>query len=109
MGNTRYKRGLHFSADMSAYMRQISEANTNLAEVTRLKRNLVRCLNEDVTERQRTMLYMYYYEGLNQRQIGEQLGVDKSTVSRTIMRGERRMLKCLRYGAETYLKSMPEE
>ena len=109
MRNTRYRRGTTFSADMAVYMREISNLNTNSGEVSRLKRNLIRCINEDVTERQRTMLCMYYYEDLNQRQIGEALGVDTSTVCRTIKRGEKRLLKCLRYGADTYLKSMPEE
>ena len=43
------------------------------------------------------------------REIGERLGVDKSTVSRTIKRGERRLQRCLRYGAETYLKNMDSD
>ena len=31
---------------------------------------------------------------------------DKSTISRTIKRGERRLQRCLRYGAEAYLRNM---
>ena len=61
---------------------------------------------EDVTARQRQALLMYYAAGLNMREIGERLGVDKSTVSRTIKRGEKRLQRCLRYGAEAYLRSM---
>ena len=49
---------------------------------------------------------MYYAQGMNMREIGEQLGVDKSTVSRTIKRGERRLQRCLRYGAEAYLRNL---
>ena len=60
----------------------------------------------DVTDRQREFLLLYYAQGLNMRQIGERLGVDKSTVSRTIKRGEARLQRCLRYGAEAYLRSM---
>ena len=66
-------------------------------------RNLLRALREDVTPRQREMLLLYYGEQLNMRQIGTRLGVDKSTVSRTIKRGERRLQRCLRYGAEAFL------
>ena len=51
---------------------------------------------------------MYYAQGMNMREIGETMGVDKSTVSRTIKRGERRLRRCLRYGAETYLRGMGE-
>ena len=37
---------------------------------------------------------------------GEKLVVNRSTVSRTIKRGEARLQRCLRYGAEAYLRSM---
>lgn len=93
---------------MAAYSRQMAEYNTNTAEISRLKRNLIQALREDVTDRQRQTLLLYYAEGLNMREIGEQLGIDKSTVSRTIKRGEQRLRRCLRYGAETYLRSMGE-
>ena len=93
-----------YAADMAVYARQMSSDNSK--EISRLKRNLIRALQEDVTPRQRQTLLLYYYDGLNMREIGERLGVDKSTVSRTIKRGERRLRRCLRYGAEAYLKSM---
>lgn len=86
------------------YSRQIQSDNSQ--EISRLKRNLIRALREDVTSKQRQMLLMYYAEGKNMREIGEIMGVDRSTVSRTIQRGERRLQRCLRYGAETYLRSM---
>lgn len=104
MPNTRYRRGKLYAADMAVYSRQMSADNSR--EISRLKRNLIRCLREDVTERQRQVLLMYYAEGKNMREIGEEMGVDKSTVSRTIQRGERRLQRCLRYGAEAYLRGM---
>ena len=104
MPNTRYRRGGVYAADMAVYARQMSSDNSK--EISRLKRNLIRALQEDVTPRQRQTLLLYYSDGLNMREIGERLGVDKSTVSRTIKRGERRLRRCLRYGAEAYLKSM---
>lgn len=88
------------------YARRMSADNSQ--EISRLKRNLIRALREDVTPRQRQTLLLYYAQGLNMREIGEQLGVDKSTVSRTIKRGEKRLRRCLRYGAETYLKTLWE-
>ena len=93
-----------YAADMAVYARQMSADNSK--EISRLKLNLIRALQEDVTPRQRQTLLLYYSDGLNMREIGERLGVDKSTVSRTIKRGERRLRRCLRYGAEAYLKSM---
>lgn len=80
MANTRYRRGGAYAADMAVYAR--AQAADNSAQLSRVKRNLVRALREDVTPRQREVLLLYYAEQLNTRQIGEKLGVDKSTVAR---------------------------
>ena len=106
MPNTRYRKGKLYAADMAVYARQMAADNSQ--EISRLKRNLVRALREDVTAYQRQLLLLYYAEGLNMREIGERLGVDKSTVSRTIKRGEKRLRRCLRYGAEAYLRNMDD-
>ncbi len=74
MPNTRYRRGRHYAADMAVYSRQM--AGDNSRELSRLKRNLIRALQEDVTEKQRTALLLYYAEGYNMREIGEKLGVE---------------------------------
>lgn len=104
MPNTRYRKGKYYAAEMAMYSRQMAADNSQ--EISRLKRNLIRALQEDVTQRQRQALLLYYAEGQNMREIGEKLGVDKSTVSRTIKRGEKRLQRCLRYGAEAYLRNM---
>ena len=106
MPNTRYRRGGLYAADMAVYTRQMAADSSQ--EVSRLKRNLLLALREDVTQRQRQTLLMYYAEGRTMQEIADQLGVDKSTVSRTIKRGERRLQRCLRYGAERYLRDPME-
>ena len=108
MSNTRYKRGKAYAADMAAYARQMSERNTNAPSLTRLKRNLIRALREAVTPRQRQMLSLYYNDELTMREIAALLGIDRSTVSRTIQRGEMRLERCLRYGAASLLRDMEE-
>ena len=107
MPNTRYRRGKVYAADMAVYTRQMAADNSQ--EVSRLKRNLIRALKEDVTAKQRQVLLLYYAEGLNMREIGEKLGVDKSTVSRNIKRGERRLRRCLRSGAESLFHAEKRE
>ena len=104
MSATRYRRGRAYAADMAAYSRAMSEENTNSEEIARLKKILVRALRNDVPPRQRDVLTLYYAKGLNMRQIGTLLGVDKSTVSRTVKRGEHRLKRCLRYSGETFLR-----
>ena len=103
MANTRYKRGRAYAADMAVYARLMAEDTS--AQLRSVKRNLCRALREDVTARQRQVLLLYYAEGINTRQIGERLGVDRSTVARTIKRGEARLRRCLRYGAAAFLRA----
>lgn len=106
MSDTRYRRGSSYAADMAVYSRAMAADNSE--QLGRLRRNLLRALREDVTDKQRQVLLLYYAEGLNMRQIGERLGVSKSSVSRTIKRGEARLRRCLRYGADILL-TPPQE
>ena len=106
MSDTRYRRGRGFAADMAVYNRQMAPDNDQ--ELSLLKRNLIRALKEDITPRQRETMLLYYGQGLNMREIGLKLGVDKSTVARTIKRGEARLRRCLRYGAEAFLNAAAE-
>ena len=88
MANTRYKRGSGYAADMAVYTREMAEDNSQ--QLGRLKENLARALRQDITDRQRLYLQLYYDQGLTMPQIASRLGVNKSTVSRTIHRGEDR-------------------
>lgn len=102
MSGTRYRRGKDFAAGMAVYTQAMSEDNAE--QMGRLRRNVMLALQEDVTPRQRECMLLYYEKGLNMRQIAELTGVDKSTVSRNIKRGESRLRRCLRYGAGQLLK-----
>ena len=92
MGNTSYDKA-GYLADLAVYARFMAEDNS--AQINRLKRNLARALRQDVTPRQREYLMLYY---------GQRLGVNKSTVSRTMKRGRERLHRCLRYGAAALLE-----
>lgn len=89
-------------ADMIVYSQLL--ANDNSAQMTQLKRNLSAALRQDVTPKQRQYLLLYYGKGLNLDQISQMLGVNKSTVSRTMKRGRERLHRCLRYGASSLLE-----
>ena len=102
MANTRYKRGSGYAADMAVYAREMAEDNSQ--QLGRLKENLARALRQDITDRQRLYLQLYYDQGLTMPQIASRLGVNKSTVSRTIHRGEDRLRRCLRYSDHSLLE-----
>ena len=82
-------------ADLQVYLRQI--AATNNDQIDRIKRNLTTAIDQDLTSRQRQMLSLYYFKGYTMERIGKELGVNKSTVSRTITRAVRRLYRALRY------------
>ena len=97
MKGTPYSiRNNEFYGDMAEWIR--THAEDNESDLLRLKRNLRLAREEELTERQRQLLRMRYEENKTVSAIARELGVDKSTVSRTITRAKNRLYKCLRYG-----------
>ena len=88
--------------DMSVYGAMM--AQDNRAQLGRLKRNLTQALRQDITPRQREYMMLYYGKCMSMEQIAKELGVNKSTVCRTLARGRRRLYRCLRYGAANLLE-----
>lgn len=88
--------------DLAVYTNLMAEDNRE--QMGRLKRNLTHALRQDITERQRQYMILYYGQGLSMEEIARQVGVNKSTVSRTLKRGRQRLFRCLRYGAANLLE-----
>lgn len=81
---------------MTAYLR--ATAGDNEGDLRRLHRNLSVARLEELTPRQRQILHMSYEEGKSMTAIAQELGINKSTVSRTLSRAKHRLYRCLRYG-----------
>lgn len=58
---------------------------------TRAARAVHRVVEEALTPRQRQIVELRYREGLSQQEITQRLGVNKSTVSRTLHRAHERI------------------
>lgn len=104
MGNSRSKakaapaytyRNNEFLGDLAAWNLRNGEDNSDRLE--RLRRNLRKAREQELTDRQRQMLRMYYDEGKSMTKIAMSLRVNKSTVSRTIARGRSRLYRYLQY------------
>lgn len=96
MRDTRFdSRSSEWIGDMTVWMRDHAEDNSDQLE--RLRRNLRRAREQELTPRQREVLALYYDRGLNMPQIARKLGVNRSTVSRTVKRAKERLYRCLRY------------
>ncbi|HIT02224.1 MAG TPA: sigma-70 family RNA polymerase sigma factor [Candidatus Enterenecus merdae] len=87
---------------MAAYSTMMAQDNRE--QIGRLKRNLTHALRQDITPRQREYMMLYYGQNLSMEAIAQKLGVNKSTVSRTLKRGRQRLYRCLRYGAANLLE-----
>lgn len=53
---------------------------------------LYKLLENNLTKKQKCYIILYYKDKLTVKEIAEKFGVDKSTVSRTINRGRRRIV-----------------
>lgn len=60
-------------------------------------RRIRHVMEQELTELQRQMITAIYFEGKSQKQIAEERGVCRSTVSRTLSRAEKRLRRFLRY------------
>ena len=74
-----------------------SEGSGNRGRILELQRATVRIIQEKLPVRQREVIKLYYFEGLNIPQIAAELKVNKSTVSRTLARGRHNIETRLEY------------
>jgi RNA polymerase sigma factor (sigma-70 family) len=89
-------RSSEWIGDMTVWLRENGEDNSESLE--RLRRNLRKAREQELTPRQRQVLTLYYDQGWNMTTIAGHLGLNRSTVSRTLARAKRRLYHCLRYG-----------
>lgn len=88
--------------DRAAYEQFIREAydhdnNDGLHALLR------QAIEEDLTERQKEIVLLYYYDGYKMQDIAHKLGVCPSTISRTIAASKVKLRRCLKYGAKKLL------
>lgn len=100
MRSTHYEgpfdtRASEWIGDLTVWTRQ--NAGDNSERLERLRRNLRQAREQELTPRQRQLLDLYYDQGLTIPQIAEELGLNRSTVSRTLRRARDRLYRCLRY------------
>lgn len=100
MKSTRYEetfdaRASEWIGDMAVWIRQNAPDNSEQHE--RILRNLPKVMKNELTPRQRQMVEMYFFQRKNIPAIEKELGIDRSTVSRTLHRGMDRIRRFLKY------------
>lgn len=99
MKNTRFDsfdtRASEWIGDLTVWNRQNAEDNSE--RLARLRRGLRQAREQELTPRQRQMLELYFDRGMTIPRIAEELGLNRSTVSRTLRRAKERLYRYLRY------------
>ena len=90
-------RCLEESGRTDVALLDIVESEDNRERLDRLRRNLRRALEKELTPRQRQILELYYGQQLSVTRIGSLLGVAPSTVSRTLRRAKDKLRRYLQY------------
>ncbi len=95
------KRNRSTSFDNDKEMFQIlknnskSEDNSSLIKLT--KRAIRKIIQDELTERQKEYIMLYYYNDMDMCEIAKMYGVNKSTISRTINRARMNILEYTKY------------
>lgn len=89
------RRDNEFMGDLAAWEQANGEDNSE--QLARLRRNLRRVRESELTDRQAEMIHLYYDLGMSITQIAQEKGVNKSSVSRTLKRGRERLKRYLQY------------
>ena len=74
----------------------MNEPSTNKTNLKIAQEMVKDCIAEDLTDKQKEVIYLKYYEQLKNKEIAERLGLDTSTVSRHLTRAKNRIKKSMR-------------
>lgn len=94
-GRTMTLRDNEFIGDLSAWNQANCEDNSE--QLARLRRNIRRVRETELTDKQREIIFLHYDLGMSVTQIAQEKGLNKSSVSRTLARGRERLKRYLQY------------
>ena len=88
-------RSSEWMGDMTVWLQENAEDNHEQME--RLLRNLRKARMQELTPRQQEILTLRYEQNMRITEIARLLGLNRSTVSRTLHRAQERLRRCLQY------------
>ena len=91
----RYSDKITGEADKN--IRAIIECRSNESSVSRMKRILLNVINNELTPRQKQIIMLYYFKGLDTVTIARQCGVTPQAVSAVMSRARKRMYRIMKY------------
>lgn len=90
---------LSFDHLFESNMLKISKTkeNSNSTKISNIKNIVLSIIKNELSEKQKNILNMYFVQKMNYSQIANQLNINKSTVSRTKSRAFQTIYKILKY------------
>lgn len=89
------RRDNEFLGDLAAW--ELLNCEDNSEQLERLRRNMRRIRQQELTPRQAEMIHLYYDLGMSIPRIAREQGIHKSSVSRTLARGREKLKRYLQY------------
>lgn len=71
--------------------------NNNSEHINKVKKYMSDIINDELTDRQRQIVTMYYYENRNIKEIADTLSVNPSTISRSLASSRKNIYRILKY------------
>ena len=75
----------------------LDEVNSNEERLNLVKQALPKVIENRLSERQKECVRLYYFENMNMEQTAAVLGIERSSVSRTLKRARNRIKTSLEY------------
>lgn len=85
-----------FSGEDDKGIRAFLENNDD-ENAQKLRRVLLKVINNELTARQKEIIMLYYFRNMNMVAIGKKIGISTQAVSSVIARARLRMFRILRY------------
>lgn len=87
----------NYIGEVDKNIRAILESRSNESYVSRIKRIMLNVINNELTSRQKQIIMLYYFKGLDTVTIARQCGVTPQAVSAIMSRARKRMYRIMKY------------
>ncbi|MBQ8348202.1 MAG: sigma-70 family RNA polymerase sigma factor [Ruminococcus sp.] len=86
-----------FSGDTDKRILSILEYESDDESRNKLRRILLKVINNELTPRQKEIIMLYYYKGIDTVKISRKLGITPQAVSSTMARARMKIYRILQY------------
>lgn len=86
-----------FTGEADKGIREILEGGSKEDSALRLRKMLLKVINNELTPRQKQIIMLYYFKKIDIVRIGKELGISPQAVSAVMSRARLRMYRILQY------------